>query len=122
MSKINSKLARQPNEYHEFDHNGQIKELLIALGVESHFKKSAPEDKATNQALLFGEHPTHWILFVLYQGYADPVDNGYVSWCLPKRKVSHERFMEFSRKVLNPTDERMLSGNVFWSKPGNPSN
>ncbi len=120
MSKISQKLARSPNEVHEFDHNGQIKEFLIDLNIESKFNTALVGERV--QAVNHGEHPTHFILIALYSGYKDQKQNGYVAWCLPKKRWSFEQFTEFAKRVLNPTDERIIGAHLFWTKPGNPSN
>lgn len=122
MSKISEKLARKPHDTLESDHNGQIKAFLIELGVDSRFTKTPTGAKETVQCIVFNEHPTHWILFQLYLGYERDKDNGYLMRCVPKSKYSYEHFQQFAKAVMNPTDERMIGGDVFWAKPGNPSN
>jgi hypothetical protein len=118
--KITQKLERYPNNPFEFDHNGQIKDLLIDLSIESKFKAGLEGERV--QAVHYGEHPTHFILIVLWSGYADRNENGYLAWCFPKKRWSFEQFMEASRRILNPTDDRMLGGDIFSTRPGNPSN
>jgi len=109
-------------EYHEFDHDGQIKDLLIDLSIESRFTKTPTGAKQTCQAVHFNQHPTHYILVVLYLGYEDRKENGYRPWCLPKKKYSLEQFMEFSKRLLSTIGEQILGASVFLNQPGNPSN
>ncbi len=120
MSKISDKLARNPNDPFEFSHNGKIKDFLIDLNIESQFKAGLEGER--QQAVQYGEHPTHFILVVLWSGYAHRQDNGYFMWCLPKRKVTFEQFMEFSKRILRPADDRMLGADTFWTRPGNSTN
>jgi hypothetical protein len=122
MSKISEKLTRSKNEPRRFDHNGQIKEFLVETGLASQFNMGSPGAKETVQAIHCFNHKTHLLLAALYLGYDDPKHNGYVLWCIPKCKCSYWQFMEFCKKVLDPRDERILGGGLFWSSPGNPSN
>jgi hypothetical protein len=122
MNKIIGKLARQPNEYHEFEHNGQIKALAIDLGIESQFAAAPIGTQPTCQAVHFNEHETHFILVVRYSGYEDPKENGYRACCLPKSKYSIDQFVEFSKKLIGPSVERVVGAHAFWSQPGSPKN
>jgi hypothetical protein len=103
MNKIMAKLARQPNQLLQFSHNGQIKELLAELGIESQFTNTPPSEQETIQAAHFTEHPTHYILVARYLGYKHPMDNGHLAWCVPKKKYSLEQFVEFSKRLVSPT-------------------
>ena len=122
MNKISTKLARQPNVYHEYDHNRQIKALTIDLGIEERFTTAPAGSQPTCQAVHFNEHQTHFILIVRYSGYDDPKENGYRACCLPKSKYSIDQFMEFSKKLLGPSVERVVDVGVFWTDPGKPGN
>lgn len=108
MSKIGDKLTRNPNEIFEFHHNGQIKDFLIELNVESKF--NAEKEGEQQQVIQHEEHPTHFILILRWSGYAHRQDNGYYVWCLPKRKFTVEQFYEYSRRILQPTDNRFSRG------------
>lgn len=118
MDKISQKLARRPDEIHRFDNNGQIKAFIAALGLESRFTKEPTGSEPTIQTVQFGEHPTHFLLLALFSGNQDARDNGYAAWCLPKKRYSHEQFMEFSNRALSPTDVRGLANEIFSSKAG----
>ena len=120
MSKIGDKLARNPNDFLEFHHNGQIKDFLNELNIESKFKAGLEGERI--QAVQYGEHPSHFILIVLWSGYAHRQDNGHFVWCLPKRKFTFEKFMEFSKRVLKSTDDRTPDADISWTRPGNPTN
>ena len=104
MSKIGDKLARNPNEIFEFHHNGQIKDFLIDLNVESKFEAGLEGEQ--QQVVQYGEHPTHFILIVRWSGYAHRQDNGNYVWCLPKRKFTREKFTEFCKRILQPAGDR----------------
>jgi hypothetical protein len=104
MSKIGDKLARMANEDHQFEHGGQIKDFLIELGAEPQFKTGLADERV--QFVTYGEHPTHFILVLLWSGYDHPKDNGYIAWCLAKKKWSFERFMEFTKRVTQPSEDR----------------
>ena len=101
MNKIIARLARQPNELLQFSHNGQIKGLLADLNIENQLTSPPPSQQETIQAAHFTEHPTHYILVARYLGYKHPMDNGYLAWCLPKKKYSLEQFVEFSKRLLS---------------------
>ncbi len=119
MSKISEKLAKNQRELLQFEHNGQIKDFLVELGVESKFKTALQGERI--QVVHYGEHPTHFILIALYSGHSHPRDNGFLAWCLPKRKFSVEQFVQFSQRIFHPSNERILASDMFWAKPGDPS-
>jgi hypothetical protein len=122
MSKIGDKLSSNPSQHFEFDHNGQIKGLMVELGIAEKFQKFPEGTGPRVQSAMIGEHTTHFILIVLHSGYETENQNGYEAWCLPKSKFSINQFHEFCQRVLNPTDDRIISTEVGWGKPGNPSN
>src|SRR3954468_13367594 len=101
MNKIMEKLAREPHKEHTFDHNGQIKEFLLALGIENCFTQTPPDSptNCTIQVVQHIFHPTHFIVVQLYLGYDDPKENGYFATCLPKSKWSPDQCQQFARKI-----------------------
>jgi hypothetical protein len=120
------KLARRPDEEHTFDHNGQIKEFLIELGIENCFTQTPPDSPTnrTSQVVQHIFHPTHFILVQLYLGYDDPNENGYFATCLPKSKYSPEQCQEITRKITSQSTTGMvLESGVKWNRPpGHSSN
>ena len=121
MDKISQKLARKPKDIHRFQHNGQIKSFLETFGLESKFAKPPTDSEPSVQTVHFGEHPTHFILIALFRGNADARDNGFGVWCLPKKRYSYEQFIAFSRRALNPTDDRALTDDILSNDPDNLS-
>lgn len=123
MSKIAVKLSNFPNDAFEFDHNGQIKEFLIKLGITGQFDQKPPQgSKETIMAIPYLHHETHFVLIALWRGYDDPKENGYRIWCFPKKRMSYEQFMDVGKKILNPTDDRVLDAGIFFSGPGHQAN
>jgi hypothetical protein len=126
MSKIMAKLANRPNEPLTFDHNGQIKELMLALGIENSFTQLPPKSPTgrTIQMVQHIFHPTHFIVIHLALGYDDPKENGYFATCLPKSKYSPEQCQEFFKAIgERASTGQVLDAGIRWSrKPGHSSN
>jgi len=124
VSKISEKLGRSTSDFHEYNHNGQIKDFLVELGLSSQFKSNptAPGQKEVVQAVTELNHTTHFILIAFWTGYDDPKDNGYRMWAFPKSKFSLEQFMAFSRKILSSSGNRILETGIVRGQEIFPSN
>jgi hypothetical protein len=111
-------LIQNPDKNFQFDDDIEIPSMLLELGVAGRFSKNPPNiphGNASTQAVFYGEHPTHFILIILYLGHPSQKDNGYFVQCLPKSKMSYAQFMEFAKGMLKPTDDGIVGSNLFWT-------
>jgi hypothetical protein len=115
-------LAQYPDKDFQFEDHFEAQSILLELGIAGRFNMNPPEanGQQSQQTVMYGEHPTHFILVVLYLGNAEAVENGYLVLCFPKSRVSYAKFMEISKRILNPTDKRIRGTKFFWS--GSPDN
>lgn len=51
-------------------------------------------------ALTFPNHPTHWIVGLLWSGYPKPDQNGYRVFCIPKQTVPLDGVKDFVRYIM----------------------
>lgn len=113
------RLQQNPDEPFQFSEDSEARTIVLELGIAGRFSLNppgVPQGQASTQAVAYGEHPTHFILVVLYLGNPDPKENGYYVLCLPKSKVSYPKFLEMGKRLLNPTGESQIAGSkMFWS-------
>jgi len=65
----------------QFDDKFETKSILLELGVAGRFSlnpPNVPRGNESQQAVMYGEHPTHFILIILYLGSGNPKENGYL--------------------------------------------
>lgn len=109
-------LKQNPDKNFQFDDEFEVKSIILELGIAGRFSlnlPNVPRGKQSQQLVSYGEHPTHFIHVILYLGNLDPNENGYVVLCFPRSKYSYEQFMEVAKKILNPTDDRILGAKFF---------
>ena len=117
MGKISKTLKRSPSETAEFDHNGQIKEFLVELGLSSQFRANATGlagEKTMIQSVTEVNYGTHFIVVVLWTGYDDPEQNGYRLWAIPKSKCTLKQFSKIHQSILKSTGGRISGIEPFW--------
>lgn len=110
-------LKQKPHEKFQFDDEFEAKSILLELGIAGRFSANPPNvptGQQSQQAVLYCEHPTHYILVILYLGNSDQKENGYLVLCFPRSKFSYEYFNEIAKKILNPTDDRIQGAKLFW--------
>ena len=116
-------LKQNPDKEFRFDDEFEVKSILLELGIAGRFSQkppNLPSGKQSQQLVSYGEHPTHFIHVILYLGNPDLKENGYVVLCLPRSKISYGQFMEVAKKILNPTDDRIMGTKFFGgSSPDN---
>jgi hypothetical protein len=111
-------LKQNPDREFRFDDEFETKSMVLELGIAGRFSMEppiVPTGQESQQAVMYGEHPTHYILVVLYLGNPHPKENGYLILCLPRCRFSYEQFMEGARKFLKPSDDRIVGAKFFWS-------
>lgn len=112
---VEATLRRNPHAGAESRDNARCKMFLSHLGILECFRR----EKTPNlSAVTYSEHPTHWIVGLLWSGYPEPQHNGYRLICLPKSICPEhamnalvKRFMddyggygEESGKMVRPAD------------------
>jgi hypothetical protein len=110
-------LKENPNKPFQIDDEFEIKSLLLELGIAGRFSlnpPNVPKGEQSQQAVLYTEHPTHFILVVLYLGNPNKEENGYLFFGYPKSKFSFDKFNEIAKKILNPSDERIAGVQGFF--------
>ena len=125
MGEISKKLKRFPGETAEFDHNGQIKEFLVELGLSSQFRANAtgPVGEETMiQSVTEVNYGTHFIVAVLWTGYDDPEQNGYHLWAIAKSKCNLRQFSKIHQSILKSTGGRISGIEPFLGQQAFPSN
>ena len=115
---ITERLKQSPDEQIDISDDSEAKVLLLELGILNKFTTKLPPHETT-QAVVYGEHPTHHILAVLYAGHAKTTDNGFVVFCLPRSRFSPEKFHLFANRFLNPTPTNILGVQPFGGPPTN---
>ena len=109
-------LKQNPDKDFQFDDEFETKSILLELGIAGRFSRNppnVPSEEQSQQLVSYGEHPTHFIHVILYLGNPDPEENGYVVLCYPRSKFSYAEFMEVAKRILNPTDDRILGAKFF---------
>ena len=116
-------LRQNPHKEFFFEDQFEIKSILLELGIAGRFSMdppNVPRGEQSQQAVTIGEHPTHFILVILYLGNADSTENGYIVLCYPRSKWNYAQFMERARIILNPSDDRIAGMKLFFG--GAPDN
>jgi len=90
---------------------------LLELGILDRFSQKSSEAPSTTQTVTQGNHPTHWILALLYLGKTKPKDNGYLVICLPKSKSTPQMVAILAEKLLK--NRGTIAG--FKALPGDSS-
>ena len=71
----------------------QAKKVISILGLTEPLEKAKQERADKNLILLVSEHhATHWIAVGHFNGFSQPIDNGYFVVCHPKKSESLEDF------------------------------
>ncbi len=91
-------LKLNPHMGAESRDDAKCKALLGELGMLELFKRS---DEPNLSVLTFRNHPTHWIVGLLWSGYPKPDQNGYRVFCLPKQKIPEEVVKGVVQDVLD---------------------
>jgi len=113
---MTEKLKNAPNEQFDIADDTEAKVLLLELGILDRFKNKVPPHETT-QAVVYGEHPTHHILAVLYSGHSNPADNGFVVFCLPRTRFSPHQFHLFADKFLGAAPDNIVDVQPFGNSP-----
>lgn len=94
---IDEMLRNNPHAAVESQDDAQCMLFFEQLGMLQCFPRS---EEPTLSTLIHREHPTHWILGLLWSGYAKPEENGYRLFCLPKIYVSEQEVHEFEQFMM----------------------
>lgn len=89
--KLNPHMAAQSRD------DAKCKAFMGELGMLEHFTRS---NEPNLSALTFHNHPTHWIVGLLWSGYPKPDQNGYQVFCLPKQQTTEEDAKDFVQYVM----------------------
>jgi hypothetical protein len=90
-------LPLNPDVTVESKDDAKCKAFLGGLGILEHFTRSKEPNLS---ALTFYNHPTHWIVGLLWSGYAKPEHNGYQLVCLPKSRIPEGGAKDFVQYMM----------------------
>jgi hypothetical protein len=110
LDKISDTLATSPHPICNFSDDELIKEFLVEIGANSHFKIKPEGSKETAQILSLNTHRTHFILIGLFLGHDDQKQNGYSAWFLSKKNNTPEGFLKFIDEVQKMAGHTVLGG------------
>jgi hypothetical protein len=89
--KLNPHMAAESRD------NAKCKAFLGELGMLELFTRS---NEPNLSALTCKTHPSHWIVGLLWSGYAKPEQNGYRVFCIPKQQVPEEVVKELVQEIM----------------------
>jgi hypothetical protein len=112
---IDEILRRNPDAGVESKDNAKCKLLFERLGIIHYFRRC---DSPNLSAIIHREHPTHWILGLLWSGYPKPEQNGYQVFCLPKQCASEQAVHDLEKRVMDAYGGRDYEAGVV-PVPGN---
>jgi len=98
---MNKNLLENPNQPFQIQDNAEAKSLLLELGLLETFsdKMAANNGAGTTQIVTYGEHPTHFIIALLFLGMTLATDNGYYVVCMPKNQFSEQQATELFYQI-----------------------
>lgn len=64
--------------------DNEVLEIMARLGLLDSNAGSVPLGQAHASCHAFTQHPTHWLLFVRFHGFANPSENGRQLFAWPK--------------------------------------
>lgn len=94
-----SSLIAHPSVYRKITDQAEARELLIECGLLEQMEKlSRPPGHQSEwmTSIPWLKHRTHWLVAVVYSGFAKAEDNGYVIYCVPKSRCSVYEFKRAS--------------------------
>lgn len=69
--------AGNPDQDFTLQDDGEIKALLIFLGIANHFVHQPNLAAPATQMVTCADFPSHWIAVLLFEGHKNSIDNGY---------------------------------------------
>ncbi len=90
-------LKLNPQVGAESSDDAKCKAFLGELGMLELFTRSREPNLSV---LTFHNHPTHWIVGLLWSGYPEPGQNGYRVFCIPKQQVPEQGVKDFVQYVM----------------------
>ena len=88
-------LDQNPDTVIVFREDKDATALLLETGIIGKFCKNPFPTEPWFSFVAYGDHCTHFIIGVLFTGYSDPKENGYMAHCLPKSRFSTKQANEW---------------------------
>lgn len=91
------RLQKKPDHFFEISNGKQAKALLVELGLMELF---AETNVLQTQIITSAKHQTHFIVALLFSGKKKKGNNGYLVYCLPRKRFLPERIAQFAEQVV----------------------
>lgn len=96
MSSLLEQLREHPDEVVNSTIDDDARALLQEFGLLAKFDKqttnSGPLSRPSGANIQLVGHPTHWICVTRFFGCELPADNGFITVCFPKSRVTRAEF------------------------------
>jgi hypothetical protein len=87
VSALLKRLQQHPDDFVDIGDDAEARTLLLEAGLIDKFAKEPPSTPWF-ELLTYADHPTHWLIGMLFRGFVDAKDNGYIVRCYPRSQFS----------------------------------
>lgn len=97
-------LSAYPSVYRRITDQAEASQILQECGLLERLERVSRPANHTGEwmtSLPWLKHPTHWLVAVVYSGFENAAQNGYVVYCVPKSRCSAYEFQRASAVNLD---------------------
>ena len=89
-------LQKKPDHFFEIANDKQAKTLLVELELMALFVETSG---LQTQIIASAKHPTHFIVALFFSGKKKKGGNGYLVFCLPRKRFPPESAAQFLEQI-----------------------
>ena len=94
---LNEVLLNQPGMRFEINRDDQAQRFLTEFGLTGQIDTTITESRT--QMLTTNDHKTHYFVIIYFTGKTVETDNGYLIYCLPKKVMSPQGYVDFLKHL-----------------------
>ena len=94
--------------------DAEAEALILECGILEQFKAT---QALARQAVVFVDHPTHFLIAERYSGQSSPAENGYGVICFSKAQFTPDQFQEIASSYLGNSRQEIEEIRPFSGPP-----